>query len=106
VYIEGFGPFEKAELEVRPLTVFMGRNSTGKSMLLRLLWALSSAAPALEDVYSLDTVATASRVVDRVRAGEDPWKDFEHTVRVYCEKVLVEAVRISIEDNLRACFWG
>jgi predicted ATPase len=40
VTVENFGPFERAEIKLKPLTIFIGRNSVGKSVLMRLLWAL------------------------------------------------------------------
>ena len=43
--LKDFGPFKDASIEVRPLTIFIGRNSSGKSLLLRLMWALSTAEP-------------------------------------------------------------
>ncbi|MCC6065020.1 MAG: ATP-binding protein, partial [Thermofilum sp.] len=46
VEVENFGPFERVEIEVKPLTLLVGRNSVGKSMLMRLLWALLSMPPA------------------------------------------------------------
>jgi predicted ATPase len=46
VEVENFGPFEWVEIEVKPLTLLVGRNSVGKSMLMRLLWALLSMPPA------------------------------------------------------------
>ena len=40
ISVENFGPLERAEIKLRPLTIFIGRNSVGKSVLMRLLWAL------------------------------------------------------------------
>lgn len=40
--VENYGKIEKAELEVAPLTLFVGDNNSGKSYLLSLLWALFS----------------------------------------------------------------
>ncbi|NPA22903.1 MAG: AAA family ATPase [Crenarchaeota archaeon] len=37
LFIENFGPFEKINLEIKSLTLFIGRNSVGKSMILCLL---------------------------------------------------------------------
>jgi len=34
-------PFEEVEVEVKPLTVFIGRNSVGKSLIAQTLWALA-----------------------------------------------------------------
>ncbi|BAB66652.1 AAA family ATPase [Sulfurisphaera tokodaii] len=43
--IKEFGPFNNTSLELKPLTIFIGKNSLGKSLILRLLWSLSSAEP-------------------------------------------------------------
>ena len=40
--VENYGKIETAELEVAPLTLFVGDNNSGKSYLLSLLWALFS----------------------------------------------------------------
>jgi len=45
VSIRGFGPIRCADIDVRPLTVFVGPNAAGKSYLLYLLWALLSVEP-------------------------------------------------------------
>ena len=37
--VENYRKIEKAELEVAPLTLFVGDNNSGKSYLLSLLWA-------------------------------------------------------------------
>lgn len=41
--IEKFGKIERAEIQVSPLTLFVGDNNSGKSYLLSLLWAIYSA---------------------------------------------------------------
>ena len=38
--VENFGPIAKADIELRPLTVFVGPSSTGKSYLAKLIYAL------------------------------------------------------------------
>ncbi|WP_236752359.1 AAA family ATPase [Acidianus sp. HS-5] len=43
--VKNFGPFKDLSIDLKPLTIFIGRNSTGKSLLLRLLWSISSAEP-------------------------------------------------------------
>ena len=40
--ISHIGPFEHADLELRSLTILIGRNSTGKSLLLNLIWLAST----------------------------------------------------------------
>lgn len=40
--VENYGKIEKAELEISPLTLFVGDNNSGKSYLLSLIWTLFS----------------------------------------------------------------
>ena len=47
VRLKNFGPFDDVDIELRPLTIFIGKNSIGKSVLLSLLWALVSALPEI-----------------------------------------------------------
>jgi hypothetical protein len=47
VRVKNFGPFDIVDIDLRPLTVFIGKNSVGKSLLLSLLWALLSTRPEI-----------------------------------------------------------
>ncbi len=47
VRLKNFGPFDNVDIDLRPLTVFIGKNSVGKSLLLSLLWALLSTRPEI-----------------------------------------------------------
>lgn len=47
VRLKNFGPFDDVDIDLRPLTVFIGKNSVGKSLLLSLLWALLSTRPEI-----------------------------------------------------------
>ena len=38
--VQNFGPIEKAEIDLRPLTVFVGESNTGKTYLAALIYAL------------------------------------------------------------------
>ena len=40
--VENYGKIERAELNIAPMTLFVGDNNSGKSYLLSLIWALSS----------------------------------------------------------------
>ena len=40
IAVENFGPIEKAEIDFRPLTVFVGESNTGKTYLAALIYAL------------------------------------------------------------------
>ena len=69
--VKNFGPFEYAEVELKPLTIIIGRNSLGKSMLTYLLWSLMVTAPDLE---------TLAQVIDE-RKAENYAKAFLESVR-------------------------
>ena len=43
IAVENFGPIEKAEIDLRPLTVFVGESNTGKTYLATLVYALQRA---------------------------------------------------------------
>jgi predicted ATPase len=43
LHIKDFGPIHEADLDIRPLTVFIGRNDTGKSYAAMLLYSLIKA---------------------------------------------------------------
>lgn len=45
VVVEDLGPISRAELTVKPITVIVGKNSFGKSLLLNLMYLLSSTMP-------------------------------------------------------------
>jgi predicted ATPase len=102
LYLNNFGPFEEAEVELKPLTIFIGRNSTGKSMLLYLLWALSSAEPLPDRVEAgwEPVVEIAEKVVRGVKEGRIGSGDLEELVRAYV-KVLEDAVKHGLEERFR-----
>ena len=43
IAVENFGPIEKAEIDLRPLTVFVGESNTGKTYLVALIYAIQRA---------------------------------------------------------------
>jgi hypothetical protein len=93
-------------VEVRPLTIFIGRNSVGKSMLSYLLWSLSSAYPKFdevevgwEEVYRL-----AEEILNDVKVGRVSREKFEGLIRIFHDRVFVEAVRIGLEERLKYAF--
>ena len=40
LHVENFGPIKEAEIDLRPLTIFIGPTNTGKSYLSKLIYAL------------------------------------------------------------------
>ncbi len=58
--VENFGPIVRAEIDVRPLTIFVGPSNTGKSYLAILLYALHRCFGGA-DPYSYDAVFSRRR---------------------------------------------
>lgn len=50
IAVENFGPIEKAEIDLRPLTVFVGESNTGKTYLAVLIYALQRAFYGISQV--------------------------------------------------------
>jgi predicted ATPase len=74
VYIENIGPFENASIELKPLTILIGKNSVGKSLLLYLLWSLASAEPDFAEVKGgwEEVNKLAEKIVEEVQKGGNP----------------------------------
>jgi hypothetical protein len=52
--VEGLGRIERAEVEVRPLTLFVGENNSGKSYLASLLWDFYARMPEVFSFQGTD----------------------------------------------------
>lgn len=68
IEVENFGPIEKAEIDLRPLTVFVGESNTGKTYFAALIYALhQSFDGSLQfpwskiDLYSLHYRSSSNR---------------------------------------------
>jgi predicted ATPase len=104
--MENIGPFENASIEIRPLTILIGKNSVGKSLLLYLLWSLASAEPNFAEVKSgwEEVNKLAEKIVERVQKGENPEEDVKQALLAFYENVLKEAIRIGIEERIKYVF--
>jgi hypothetical protein len=104
--VENFGPFEEARVEIRPLTIFIGKNSVGKSLLLYLTWALSSAAPMPEKVEAgwEDYIKVMEVVVEKVARGENPREEIIEATRLFYKNIFARAVEAGLEERLKHIF--
>jgi len=104
---QGFGPFERLEVELKPLTVIVGRNSVGKSMILYLLWTLSSTAPDFARLADLvierGAIGIAGRVVEALRGLKSPDEPFKELLRLYLE-AFPHALASSLASSLKRTF--
>ncbi len=86
-------------MELRPLTVFIGRNTVGKSFLLYLLWALSVSTPDFdlwaEEADKRGASGLADSILGSVRAGRDPTGELRRLV-----KLMVDTLPRAIEPPI------
>ena len=67
IKVKNFGPIEKAEIDLRPLTVFVGESNTGKTYLAALIYALHQCFEGISKFPWADYVASYFSYVRRVR---------------------------------------
>ena len=67
INVQNFGPIEKAEIDLRPLTVFVGESNTGKTYLAALIYALHQHFEGISQFPWADHVASYFSYVRRFR---------------------------------------
>ncbi|AGP42267.1 hypothetical protein BE04_24440 [Sorangium cellulosum] len=77
--VEAFGKIERAEVDVRPLTLFAGPNNSGKSYLVSLLWGLVALPGELVPQECPELEAANAWIAQRVEEGK---ASFEHDLTV------------------------
>ena len=125
IAVENFGPIEKAEIDLRPLTVFVGESNTGKTYLAALFYALQrtfdeiSQVPwsprrilQLGDVYhsrhprpSTQVLSEETReMLEKLNVTGQPFKfsDSPQWLQDRLRSDLVDSERF--KDELRRCF--
>ena len=68
--VQNFGPIEKAEIALRPMTVFVGESNTGKTYLAALIYALHQNFRGLSHFPFADSVAYYLDYIQRPRPRE------------------------------------
>jgi hypothetical protein len=111
VIVENFGPFEHAEIKLKPLTILIGRNSIGKSMLMRLLWALASTPVTLPahflfppEEFDKRLGEVRGRIIDNVVKGVGPSRDDVHTLMKLYMEVFQEILVQSLGGRIQGVF--
>lgn len=67
INVKNFGPIEKAEIDLRPLTVFVGESNTGKTYLAALIYALHRRFLGFSQLPWAEYYATHFRLIGRSR---------------------------------------
>ena len=127
INVKNFGPIEKAEIDLRPLTVFVGESNTGKSYLAMLIYALYqnfggisqfpwadtittyfSIAYRSQDLYLLSNRENLEQemleILEKINTPGLPFKfsDLPHHVSTRSESRLTD--QNNFPDKLRQCF--
>ena len=125
IAVENFGPIEKAEIDLRPLTVFVGESNTGKTYLAALIYALQRAFEGIPRVpwsyyntsrfdpiyYSQPTdlstqtlLEETQKALKKLAVTDQPFKfsDLPQWVR---DRLLSGSAHFEVlEDELKRCF--
>ena len=73
INIQNFGPIEKAEIDLRPLTIFVGESNTGKTYFAELIYALyNSFAGFVRFPWSHHAVLDLGLMMHDLRTPKDP----------------------------------
>jgi len=99
--IEKFGKIERAEIQVSPLTLFVGDNNSGKSYLLSLLWAIYSAedTSAIFHNFTQLQIKKKQEVYDQLckfvlEADKNPEQEIELSSQIF-----VDILNEILEEN-------
>ena len=107
ITIENIGPFEQASLEIKPLTIIIGKNSVGKSILAYLTWVLIAATPDFDKLAEITTehgaAELADEILERIKHGENPESEFKRLIEIYIE-ALPTAIAPSIKNAIEKTF--
>ena len=68
--VRNFGPIEEAEVDLRPLTVFVGESNTGKTYLAALIYALHQHFGGISQFPWADSISSYFRYFYRLREEE------------------------------------
>ncbi len=126
ISVQNFGPIEKAEIHLRPLTVFVGESNTGKTYLSALIYALhqhfegfpGSPWPAhtlffLESIYHYQDSSSSTQAafkkeileaLKKLNTPERPFKfsDLPQGLRGFLQRRLEDSE--SFGNRLKRCF--
>lgn len=67
INVENFGPIEKAEIDLRPLTVFVGESNTGKTYLAAIIYALYQNFGGISQISWTNSVISHFSFVHRLQ---------------------------------------
>ncbi len=91
--VKNFGPIEKADITLKDLNVFIGKNSSGKSYLIYLIWALLSVEPDWKKIRALfDEYVPNELIREAMEKSDDKEKsEIETKLADGFRKAIIEA---------------
>lgn len=103
LHVENFGRIESADIEVSPLTLFVGDNNSGKSYLLALIYGLMCADNVLSDLCedSPEYQACVEWAETILYEKSIPWNN---DIRTICENLLNRILQNNQQAFLRSIF--
>lgn len=113
--IENFGPIAAGSFELRPLTLFIGPNNSGKSYaamlahsIVRTMPAKGIPAPIFYGVHRKNKAATIQDIFDWFFSSDDFKKEMIRRIQNYfsCEDLEDLVFRLALEDKVRIRIYG
>lgn len=125
IAVENFGPIEKADVDLRPLTVFIGESNTGKTYLAALIYALHQAFEGIPrvpwsyyatsrfdpiyysqpaDISTQGVLEETQKALTKLKGTEQPFKfsDLPQWVRDRLQSGSAHSE--GLENELKRCF--
>mgnify|MGYP000380219050 CR=1 FL=1 len=107
ICVRDFGPFQEADIELKPLTLIIGRNSVGKSILAYLIWSLAITMPDPKrlgrEAEKKGAENLARKILDEIRKGKNPKHSLRKFIKIYIE-ALPEALAVDFGETLQRVF--
>jgi predicted ATPase len=102
IEIRNIGPIGYASVGLRPLTVFIGKNSTGKSYAAELIYSILSAEPELSNYFypyteEYSTLETALKPLQKIRSKEERIARIVESIKAQAEASLRNQIQSNIE---------
>ena len=112
IAVENFGPIEKADVDLRPLTVFVGESNTGKTYLSALIYALYrtfmefSRVPWPDDVILLlrEINTETLEALEKLNTFEQSFKFSDLPQWLHADILRGLSNPKPFEDELKRCF--
>ena len=100
INVKNFGPIEEAEIDLRPLTVFVGESNTGKTYLAALIYALHQQFRGISQLPWSNSIANYFSLVYRLRSGysQSQQEEIEQEMLEVLEKLNMPELPFKFSD--------